>query len=64
MNPDTLIEQIRISYQSAADILGITFLTATPDEQSLIKEMSTVKLHHQEWYASIGPWAGFTGRQL
>ena len=62
MDPDTLKGNITTAYQRAADILGITYLTATLEEQTLIKELSQVKIHHQEWFDAIGTWPGFTGK--
>ena len=55
MNPETLITQIETSLQIAADILGVTYATATLEEQDLIIDLSTVKQHHLEWYLAITP---------
>lgn len=55
-----LMKKVQDSLQEAADILGITYATATKEEQSLIIEICQHPKHELDWFLSIGVWKGYT----
>jgi hypothetical protein len=56
-----LLSHIHTQLQEAADILGIKYTSASPEEQSLIKDLAQVTPSNLDWFIRVQQPTGWTG---